>query len=154
MKNDKNLDAVERGNHFNQVDGHLIANKKDIKTIVIIILIMLIIIINVMMGLWFNNKLNRINSELYRKISNSIQTMNRENLENKKFNFGKLIIEQPDYDATTQYVFYSPSVLNAEDKTPKDENGIALKEYDSGLEYNPVIIAQYRLGTIWKLYRN
>ena len=99
MKSDKNHDTVERERereqHFTQQNGQLITNKKDIKVIVAIILMILAIIINVIMGFWFNHKLNRMNSNLYKEINNSAQN-NSEATESKKFNFGPLIAEQPN----------------------------------------------------------
>ena len=122
----------------------MITNKKDIKTIVAIILIILAIIINVIMGFWFNHKLNRMNSNLYKEINNSAQTSS-ENIESKKFNFGPLLAEQPNYDATTQYLFYSNSVLQEEDSQTKDDDGVALTKYAQEWVHNPVTIAQYGL---------
>lgn len=111
MKNDENSDAVEKKvSHLTQLEGQLISNKKDIKTIVAMLLIILAIIINVIMGFWFNHKLNRMNSNLYKEINNSAKTSSVDT-ESKKFNFGPLLVEQPNYDATTQYLFYSNSVL-------------------------------------------
>ena len=148
MKNDETHDSVERERereqHFTQQSGHLITNKKDIKTIVAIILILLAIIINVIMGFWFNYKLNRMNSNLYKEINNSVQTSSK-NIESKKFNFGPLLAEQPNYDATTQYLFYSNSVLQEEDNQTKDDDGVALTKYTQEWVHNPVTIAQYGL---------
>ena len=144
MEKQENPEDVERGGYFTQQSGQLITNKKDIKTIVAIILIILAIIINVIMGVWFNHKLNRMNSNLYKEINNSAQTSSVDT-ESKKFNFGPLLVEQPNYDATTQYLFYSNSVLQEEDNETKDDDGVVLTNYAQEWVHNPVTIAQYGL---------
>jgi len=148
MKNDKNHDTVERERereqHFTQQNGRLIINKKDIKTIVAIILIILAIIINVIMGFWFNHKLNRMNSNLYKEINNSAQN-NSGDARSKKFNFGPLIAEQPNYDVKTEYLFYTTEYLKDEN-VEKDKDGVRLVRHNNEYQYNPVSIAQYGLN--------
>lgn len=114
-------------------------NKKTLITVTILVLLVLSIITNLIMGLWFNNKLNVMNKNWTKEIGIVSN-------ENKEFKYGKLIKEQPNYDAKTQYLFYSTSLLNTEENTPKDDNGIALKQYGDNFEYNPTIIAQYGLN--------
>lgn len=143
MKNDKNHDTVKREQHFTQQSGQLITNKKDIKTIVAIILIILAIIINVIMGFWFNHKLNRMNSNLYKEINNSAQT-SATNTNDKKFNYGPLHAEQPNYSAKTEYAFYENTYIDLSGLL-KDENGVRLVVYNNEKKYNPVSIAQYGL---------
>ena len=100
------------------------------------------------MGLWFNNKLNLMNRNWLNKINSTLQQsdFSTENTskEEKRFNYGPLIAEQPNYDARTQYIFYDKSSLE-EDSTPKDETGVALTKYNNEYQYNPVSISQYGL---------
>jgi len=99
------------------------------------------IILNLIMGLWFNNKMNR----MFRENNVKAQTENANTTKTSKFKYGNLIKEQEKYDATKQYFRYWTLSSEEYDDTIKDENGIALKANDNKYVYNPVIIAQYGL---------
>ena len=95
------------------------------------------------MGLWFNNKLNLMNRNWLNEID-SIGQLSSSSKKKKRFDFGPLRDEQPDYDATTEYLFYQESYLET-DNQPKDENGVVLTSYNNEWQYNPVTISQYGL---------
>lgn len=93
-------------------------------------------------ALWFNNKLNRINKEVQEKI---IENKNIVDDDMNRFNYGELLKEQENYNATKQYFNYNETSLKQEDNAKKDDNGIVLAKYNEEYIYNPVTIAQYGL---------
>ena len=100
------------------------------------------------MGLWFNNKLNKMNRNWLNKINSTLQVSNiltgSTSEEEKRFNYGPLIAEQPNYDATTEYLFYTTDYL-VDNNVKTDDNGVRLVTMNNKDEYHPVGIAQYGL---------
>ena len=154
MKNSKKLEAVERErereSHNLEKSGYKIKkiNNKEIIIVSILILVILSIIVNLIMGLWFNNKLNLMNRNWLNEIANYQEVdVSGVTIKNttKKFDFPPLVPELKNYNAKTEYISYSANYFE-ENPVPTDENGVRQVIVNQNKEYNPVAIAQYGLN--------
>lgn len=146
MKQNQKDNYIDKNNvlkNENQIVLKNKTNRKECIYIIMIFLIILSIIINLIIGLWFNNKLNVMNRNWTNKINSTLHASNTSK-EEKRFDFGPLIAEQPNYDAKSEYLFYDKASLE-KDTTPTDKNGVALTKYKNEYQYNPVSISQYGL---------
>lgn len=112
--------------------------------IIVILLIIFTMIVNLLMGVWFNHKINRVTQE----IKNAMSSKPNEKITNisKNVNYGKLLKEQQNYSAKKQYFDYQSAMINQVKEVKLDERGIALKRQGEEYVYNPVIISQYGLN--------
>ena len=97
------------------------------------------IILIVIMCLFFNNKLNRINQKLRSEIRSA-----KDVEKTTKYTYTPLLECQNNYYPDKQYFDYTGD-KSVYGKAIKDESVIRLVEINEKLVYNPVSIAQYGL---------
>ena len=124
----------------NRRENHLISigRKRNFGYLIIGMLLIIILVSNLIIALWFNNKLNKINGNIQSKISLIDD-------DKKFFDYEGLRDYQENYDSTKQYFSYTKQDLQKQDTVLKDDNGIALTKYKDESRYNPVTISQYGL---------
>ena len=116
------------------------------KYLLIIILLIVSIIFNLMLALFFNQKLNKINSNVKNWINvDNISKSAISNDNKEKYEFSELLEVSENYDPTKQYFYYPNNNKNTFSNAIKDEDGVRLVEVRGEIVYNPVSIAQYGL---------
>lgn len=118
--------------------------KIDTKYIVIVTVVLIFLggVVITSLGIWFNNKLNKVESEIFDNINGKTITKT-EVVKISKYKYGDLLKYQENYNPTKQYFDYYGTLVYS--KAPLDDNGIRLVKNNDIFVYNPVSIAQYGL---------